>query len=248
MDLSLVIVIVCAVLAVALVVIYLVFGRSEANFTFDIGGAAPRASGGSDSPPRRRPPRASSGSASGWAPSLASCSRACGRCSSSRRRTMPSRPSRTVGAPSTPRRPAAASRPQWARDRGQPREPDRRGRGRRRGRRGRGAAARQPHRHARPGRAPQAPGHHRRLQSPRTVSVDVSRRVVAFIGEHPEAFPGVSVQQRTQRSLPLRLARGSRGRLCRHRHRGSARAERAVRGRVGCPIALGTWWASRAWS
>ena len=39
-------------------------------------------------------------------------------------------------------------------------------------------------------------------QSPRTVSVDVSRRVVAFIGEHPEAFPGVTVQQRTQRSYP----------------------------------------------
>ena len=49
MDLSLIIVIVCAVLAVALVVVFLVFGRSEANFTFDIGGAAPRASGGADS-------------------------------------------------------------------------------------------------------------------------------------------------------------------------------------------------------
>ena len=49
MDLSLVIVIVCVVLAVALVAVFLVFGRAEANFTFDIGGAAPRASGGSDS-------------------------------------------------------------------------------------------------------------------------------------------------------------------------------------------------------
>ena len=39
-------------------------------------------------------------------------------------------------------------------------------------------------------------------QSARTVCVDVSRRVVAFIGEHPALFPGVSVQQRTQRSYP----------------------------------------------
>ena len=49
MDFSIVIVVVCFVLAVALVVIYLVFGRSEANFTMDIGGAAPKAAGGSDS-------------------------------------------------------------------------------------------------------------------------------------------------------------------------------------------------------
>ena len=49
MDFSIVIVVVCLVLAVALVVIYLVFGRSEANFTMDIGGAAPKAAGGSDS-------------------------------------------------------------------------------------------------------------------------------------------------------------------------------------------------------
>ena len=49
MDLSIVIVIVCAVLAVALIVIFIVYGRGEAAFTFDIGGSAPRASGGSDS-------------------------------------------------------------------------------------------------------------------------------------------------------------------------------------------------------
>ena len=49
MDLTLLIVIVCVVVAVALVVVFVVFGRSEANFTFDIGGASPRASGGSDS-------------------------------------------------------------------------------------------------------------------------------------------------------------------------------------------------------
>lgn len=40
-------------------------------------------------------------------------------------------------------------------------------------------------------------------QSLRTVSVDVSRRVVAFIGEHPYLFDGVSIEEKTQRSYPL---------------------------------------------
>ena len=49
MDLSLVIIVVCLVLAAALIVVFIVFGRSEGAFTLDIGGASPRASGGSDS-------------------------------------------------------------------------------------------------------------------------------------------------------------------------------------------------------
>ena len=49
MDVTLLIVVLCVALAVVLIVVFLVFGRGEANFTFDIGGAAPRASGGSDS-------------------------------------------------------------------------------------------------------------------------------------------------------------------------------------------------------
>lgn len=40
-------------------------------------------------------------------------------------------------------------------------------------------------------------------QSMRTVSVDVSRRVVAYIGEHPYVFGGVSVEERSQRNYPL---------------------------------------------
>ena len=48
MDLSLLIVIVCAVIAVVFIALFLVFGRSEAAYTFDIGGGAPRASGGRD--------------------------------------------------------------------------------------------------------------------------------------------------------------------------------------------------------
>ncbi len=48
MDFSTIIVIVCVVLAVVLLVVYALYGRSEANFTLDIGGSSPRASGGSD--------------------------------------------------------------------------------------------------------------------------------------------------------------------------------------------------------
>ena len=40
-------------------------------------------------------------------------------------------------------------------------------------------------------------------QSKRTISVDVSRRVVAFIAEHPGVFDGVDVVERSQRSYPL---------------------------------------------
>ncbi len=48
MDLTLVILIVCVVIALVLVVLYVVFGRSEAAYTLDIGGGSPRASGGRD--------------------------------------------------------------------------------------------------------------------------------------------------------------------------------------------------------
>lgn len=40
------------------------------------------------------------------------------------------------------------------------------------------------------------------VQSARTVAMDVTRQVVAFIGEHPSLFEGVSVEQRTVRSYP----------------------------------------------
>lgn len=39
-------------------------------------------------------------------------------------------------------------------------------------------------------------------QSKRTVAVDVSRRVVAYIDEHPYLFEGVEVQERTERLYP----------------------------------------------
>jgi penicillin-binding protein 2 len=44
-------------------------------------------------------------------------------------------------------------------------------------------------------------------QSDRTVATDVSRRVVAFLGEHPYLFEGVFVQERSARAYPFgRLA------------------------------------------
>lgn len=39
-------------------------------------------------------------------------------------------------------------------------------------------------------------------QSARTVAVDVPRRVVAYLEAHPDLFPGITVQQRTQRYYP----------------------------------------------
>ncbi|MGI6755388.1 MAG: penicillin-binding protein 2 [Atopobiaceae bacterium] len=40
-------------------------------------------------------------------------------------------------------------------------------------------------------------------QSSRTVAIDVSRRVVAYIGEHPSLFEGVSIEERSERYYPL---------------------------------------------
>lgn len=51
MDVSTIIIIVCAVVAVVLVVIYVIYGRSEAEFTLEEGDATPHASGGSDTSP-----------------------------------------------------------------------------------------------------------------------------------------------------------------------------------------------------
>lgn len=48
MSFTVIIIIVCVAVAAALVAVFLVFGRSETNFKFDIGGNGPKASGGSD--------------------------------------------------------------------------------------------------------------------------------------------------------------------------------------------------------
>ena len=203
MDLSLVIVIVCVVLAVALVAVFLVFGRAEANFTFDIGGSAPRASGGSDSSAEKTTSSRLVGLAvvvGGvftalvarlWSMQLVSSEEYAEQAERNRRSTIytqaprgrildrngrelvGNRASLTVVAEG-----AVLDDPVEVQLLGN--------------------LIGMPAQAVRRKLQDTTEGH----QSPRTVSVDVSRRVVAFIGEHPEAFPGVSVQQRTQRSYP----------------------------------------------
>ena len=48
MNFTLVILACCAVAAIGLIIVYLIFGRKDSPFTFDIGGGVPKASGGSD--------------------------------------------------------------------------------------------------------------------------------------------------------------------------------------------------------
>lgn len=203
MDLSVIIVIVCALIAVALVAVFLVFGRSEANFTFDIGGAAPRASGGSDSSSEKTTSNRLVGLAAGvvgvfgvllarlWSMQLISSEDYAEEAESNRRSTIYTQAPRgrildrngteIVGNRSSLTVVAdgdvvddVVEVQLLANLIGMPAQ-----------------AVRRKLQDTTDG-----------YQSPRTVSVDVSRRVVAFIGEHPEAFPNVSVQQRTQRSYP----------------------------------------------
>ena len=48
MNFTLVILACCAVAAIGLIIVYLIFGRKDSPFTFDIGGGVPKAAGGSD--------------------------------------------------------------------------------------------------------------------------------------------------------------------------------------------------------
>ena len=203
MDLSLVIVIVCAVAAAVLIVVYLVFGRSEANFTLDIGGGAPRASGGSDS----SADKTLMGRLVGlcvlvggvfatllvklWSMQLISGEEYAEQAESNRTSTVytqaprgrildrngqeivTNRPSLTVTASSDALDDEVEMR-LLANLIGMPYQ-----------------AVRRKIQDTSDG-----------YQSMRTVSVDVSRRVVAYIGEHPETFPDVSVEERTQRFYP----------------------------------------------
>ena len=203
MDLSLVIVIVCVVVAAALIAVFVIFGRSEANFTFDIGGASPRASGGSDSSAEKT----SSSRLVGlvvlvgaaftalvgrlWTMQLVSSEDYAEQAERNRtstvytqaprgrildrngREIVGNRPSLTVVASSEVLDDEVEIR-LLANLLGMPAQ-----------------AVRRKIQDTSEGQ-----------QSLRTVSVDVSRRVVAYIGEHSELFPGVDVQERTQRSYP----------------------------------------------
>ena len=203
MDLSLVIVLICAILAVALVALLLVFGRGEANFTFDIGGAAPRASGGSDSSAEKTSSSRLVGLAVGvgavftalvarlWSMQLVSSEEYAEQAESNRRSTIYTQAPRgrildRNGDEIVTNRSSLTLVADGdvvddivevqliANLVGMPAQ-----------------AVRRKLQDTTEG-----------YQSPRTVSVDVSRRVVAFVGEHPDALPGVSMQQRTQRFYP----------------------------------------------
>lgn len=203
MDLSLLIVIVCAVIAVVFIALFLGFGRSEAAYTFDIGGGAPRASGGRDESAETTYSSRLVGFAAVigaifaallarlWSMQLVSSDEYTKEAESNRTRTVTTAAPRgrildRNGAEIVSNRSSltVVADADVADDEvemqllanliGMPRQ----------------AVYRKV--------IDSSEG----AQSVRTVATDVSRRVVAYLGEHPAAFSGVSVQQRSQRSYP----------------------------------------------
>lgn len=203
MDLSLLIVIVCAVIAVVFIALFLVFGRSEAAYTFDIGGGAPRASGGRDESAETTYSSRLVGFAAVigaifaallarlWSMQLVSSDEYTKEAESNRTRTVTTAAPRgrildRNGAEIVSNRSSltVVADADVADDEvemqllanliGMPRQ----------------AVYRKV--------IDSSEG----AQSVRTVATDVSRRVVAYLGEHPAAFSGVFVQQRSQRSYP----------------------------------------------
>lgn len=203
MDLSLLIVIVCAVIAVVFIALFLVFGRSEAAYTFDIGGGAPRASGGRDESAETTYSSRLVGFAAVigaifaallarlWSMQLVSSDEYTKEAESNRTRTVTTAAPRgrildRNGAEIVSNRSSLTvvadadvvddevEMQLLANLIGMPRQ----------------AVYRKV--------IDSSEG----AQSVRTVATDVSRRVVAYLGEHPAAFSGVSVQQRSQRSYP----------------------------------------------
>lgn len=204
MNLSLVIIIVCLVLAAILLVLFFVFGREEASFTFDIGGGAPRAAGGSDESGEKGISSRLVGFgvvvagvfaalvARLWSMQLVSSDEYAEQAESNRTRTVTTAAPRgrildRNGVEIVTNRPCltVTATSDVVDDEiemtllgnliGMPMQAVRR----------------------------KIQDSSQGAQSARTVSVDVSRRVVAYIGEHPSLFSGVSVEQRTQRSYPL---------------------------------------------
>lgn len=203
MDLTLVLIVVCLAVAAALVVVFVVFGRAETNFTFDIGGASPRASGGSDSSSDKTLSSRLVGLAvvvGGvftallarlWSMQLISSEEYAEQAERNRTSTVYTQAPRgrildrngreIVGNRSSL---TVVASPDVLEDDveiqllanlvGMPSQ-----------------AVRRKIQDTTSGQ-----------QSMRTISVDVSRRIVAYIGEHPEVFPGVEVIERSQRSYP----------------------------------------------
>ena len=203
MSFTVIIIIVCVAVAAALVAVFLVFGRSETNFKFDIGGNGPKASGGSDTSAETTTQGRLVGQAAVtggifaillgklWSMQLLSSDEYTKQAESNRPRTV------SVPAP----------------------------RGRILDRNGKeivtnrssltvlaeadvanddieltliGNLIGMPALAVKRKVEDSSAG----AQSLRSVAVDVSRRVVAFLGEHPTVFTGVSVAERTQRSYP----------------------------------------------
>lgn len=203
MNLTVVIIVVCVVLAIALLVIFLVYGRAEANFTFDIGGGGPKASGGSDTSAETNTSKRLKGLAiiSGagfaaiiarlWSMQLLSSDEYAEQAESNRTRTisLPAPRGRILdrnGNEIVTNRSSLTvlADPDVSDDSiecqilanliGMP-----------------ALAVKRKIQDSSVG-----------AQSQRSVAVDVSRRVVAYIAEHPYAFEGVDVDERTQRSYP----------------------------------------------
>ena len=53
MNMTLIILAVCLLIAVGLITVYFIFGRKNSPFKFDIGGGSPRAAGGADASPEK---------------------------------------------------------------------------------------------------------------------------------------------------------------------------------------------------
>lgn len=203
MSLTVLIVVLCLVVAAILIVVFLRYGRAEANYTFDIGGQTPTAQGGNDSSADTTVSGRLTGLAIAvgavfaallgklWSMQLVSADEYTAQADANRTRVVrtaaprgrildrngreivTNRPSLTVLAEAD----VVSDEVEvqlLANLIGMPYQ-----------------AVRRKIQDTSAG-----------AQSKRTVAVDVSRRVVAYIGEHPAVFGGVSVEARSERSYP----------------------------------------------
>lgn len=203
MDLFLAIVIGALVLAAALIGAYLYFGRSESSFSFDIGGGAPKASGGSDTSAGKT----FSGRLKGllvyvsaifatllarlWSMQLVSSDEYARLSELNRTRTIRTAAPRgrildRNGNEIVTNRPSltVVAGPDVVQDVVEVQLLSN--------------LCGMPYMATRRKIRDESEG----AQSKRTVSVDVSRRVVAFIAAHPEVFPDVDIEERSERFYP----------------------------------------------
>lgn len=203
MDFSIILLVICAVLALVLLFVFLRFGRSQASFKLDIGGAAPKASGGNDKSSETHVNKRILGLGIGiggvfsliiarlWSMQLVNSDYWKQQAESNRTRTVTTlaprgrildrngqelvgnRPSLTVVASSDLLQDEIELQ-LLANLIGMPKQAVRR----------------------------KIQDTSEGAQSMRTVSIDVSRRIVSFLYAHPTFFPGVEIEQRTQRSYP----------------------------------------------